>query len=158
MKIDAGCEVVTPLAWFFQITPQGTKLLEMVQPLVEGMDSIGDRFRSDEFLRLFDFPLPRATIAKRPVSIVPQQFLFLMNSQFMINRAKALMSRLHNEAKTDGERIERAYRLLYGRPPREQEKALGLEFLAGKDVQARLSPWEQYAQVLLSANEFMHIR
>ncbi|MCH7726115.1 MAG: PSD1 domain-containing protein [Planctomycetes bacterium] len=133
----------------------------------------GDRFRSDEFLRLFDFPLPRATIAKRPVSIVPQQFLFLMNSQFMINRAKALMSRLHNEAKTDSERIERAYRLLYGRAPREREKALGLEFLAGKNVeeadakstpppaekqQPRLSQWEQYAQVLLSANEFMQIR
>lgn len=30
-----------------QITPQGTKLLEMVRPLVEGIDSVGDRFRSE---------------------------------------------------------------------------------------------------------------
>ena len=30
-----------------QITPQGTKLLEMVLPLVEGIDSIGDQFRSE---------------------------------------------------------------------------------------------------------------
>ena len=30
-----------------QITPQGAKLLEMVRPLVEGFDSIGDRFRTE---------------------------------------------------------------------------------------------------------------
>jgi len=30
-----------------QITPQGAKLLEMVLPLVEGIDSIGDKFRSE---------------------------------------------------------------------------------------------------------------
>ncbi len=30
-----------------QITPQGAKLLEMVRPLVEGIDTVGERFRSE---------------------------------------------------------------------------------------------------------------
>ena len=54
----------------------------------------GDVFGSDVFLRLFDFPLMRATVEQRPSSIVPQQFLFFMNSSFMIQRAKALVGRL----------------------------------------------------------------
>lgn len=121
----------------------------------------GDRFRSDEFLRLFDFPLPRATVAKRPTSTVPQQFLFLMNSQFMLDRAKAFTARLHKEATTDADRIDRGYQLLYGRDATDQEKSLALAFLTGDpnaEKPPALSAWEQYAQVLLSSNEFMHLR
>lgn len=95
----------------------------------------GDRFATDEFLRLFDFPLMRATIEKRPTSIVPQQFLFLMNSEFMVERAKALTSRLKREAKDDGQRIELAYRLLFGRSPTKQEQAIGLEFVTATPEQ-----------------------
>ena len=47
----------------------------------------GDRFESDEFLRTFDFPAPRSTIATRTTSTVPQQYLFMMNSPFMLQRA-----------------------------------------------------------------------
>ena len=89
----------------------------------------GDRFGSDIFLRLFDFPLMRATVARRPISIVPQQYLFMMNGPFMIDRAKALAKRLQREASGDAERIDRAYQLLFGRLPSEEEKQLGLEFL-----------------------------
>ncbi len=119
----------------------------------------GDQFRSDQFLRLFDFPLMRATVAKRPASIVPQQFLFMMNSPFMISRAKALAARLEREAKTDEEQIDLAYQLLYGRAPRDEEKQVGLSFfqLTENPVKA-LSPWQQYAQVLLSSNEFMYVQ
>ena len=120
----------------------------------------GDRFASDAFLRLFDFPLPRATIEGRKSSVVPQQSLFLMNSPFMAARARALAARLNREATDDPARIELAYRLLYGRPPTPEERQLGMEFLASEPVPAgnELTTWEQYAQVLLSTNEFMHIQ
>jgi len=125
----------------------------------------GDVFESDRFLRLFDFPLMRATVAKRPTSIVPQQFLFMMNSQFMVARAKALTTRLEKEASTDDERIQLAYRLLFGRLPREDEVRIGREFLAGEPRSAdnvagkeELSIFVQYAQTLLSSNEFMYVR
>ncbi|MEE2706016.1 MAG: PSD1 and planctomycete cytochrome C domain-containing protein [Planctomycetota bacterium] len=119
----------------------------------------GDQFGSDHFLRLFDFPLMRATVAKRPISTVPQQFLFMMNSPFMVERAKALAERLKGEAKTNEERISRAYQLLFGRSPTDGEMQLGSRYLAQepKDGQ-KLSDWEQYAQVLLSSNEFMYVR
>ncbi len=120
----------------------------------------GDRFAADAFLRLFDFPLPRASSEGRKTSVIPQQSLFLMNSPFMAARAKALAARLQKEAGDDTARVERAYRLLYGRLPTDQERQLGAEFLRSEPdagAEQKLTPWEQYAQVLLSASEFMHI-
>ena len=118
----------------------------------------GDRFETDKFLRLFDFPVPRATIAKRAVSVVPQQYLFLMNSAFMIDRAKAFAARVAAEAMLDDERIRYAYRLLYARVPTDDELQIGRMFLAQAQTQKGLTAWEQYAQTLLSANEFMYWR
>lgn len=93
----------------------------------------GDRFASDEFLRLFDFPLMRATIAKRPSSIVPQQYLFMLNSDFMQQRALAFSTRLQQASPSDRERIKLAYRLLYGRAPTARELAIGESFLRGSE-------------------------
>ncbi|MEY3456856.1 MAG: hypothetical protein RL215_13 [Planctomycetota bacterium] len=124
----------------------------------------GDRFVSDSFLRLFDFPLPRATSEGRGVTVVPQQSLFLMNSAFMAARARAFAARLEHEAtvQDDAARIDLACRLLYGRPAEEADVELGLEFLretdAGAPVAAgQLTLWQQYAQVLLSASEVMYV-
>lgn len=118
----------------------------------------GDRFASDEFLRLFDFPAPRATIAKRTTNVVPQQYLFMMNSPFMIERAQALVTQLNSTAKENAPRIEQAYRLLYGRQPTAAEVEAGLEFVDHQPAAAnRKNRWQQYAQVLLSSNELMHI-
>ena len=89
----------------------------------------GDQFGSDKFLRLFDFPLMRATIDQRPTSIVPQQFLFLMNSPFMLERARKFSERLTSAATTETEKIHLAHRLLYGREPTPAETEIGLEFL-----------------------------
>ncbi|MGF1577744.1 MAG: PSD1 and planctomycete cytochrome C domain-containing protein [Gemmataceae bacterium] len=94
----------------------------------------GDRFATDELLRLFDFPLMRATIAKRPRSIVPQQYLFLMNSKFMADRARALARRLEASAKDDRTRIENAYQLLFSRKPLSEELRLGVAFLQQKPL------------------------
>ncbi len=92
----------------------------------------GDRFATDDFLRLFDFPIPRATIAKRPLSTVPQQYLFLLNSPIMIDRARGLVARLKKEAPDPSARIERAYQLLYGRSPTPLESRLAHDFLDGE--------------------------
>jgi mono/diheme cytochrome c family protein len=118
----------------------------------------GDRFASDEFLRLFDFPTPRATGELRATSTVPQQHLFMMNSTFMGARAKALASRLHRESGDERARIGRAYELLYSRPPAASETDLGLAFLAGTTGANPEERWISYAQVLLSAHEFRQIQ
>ena len=118
----------------------------------------GDRFSSDGFLRLFDFPVPRATSEGRTSSVVPQQSLFLMNSPFMAERAKRLATRLHREANTESARIRLAYELLFARPVTTEEEEVGLDFLQSKSASTSpLSLWEQYAQVLLSASEVMYV-
>ena len=102
--------------------------------------------------------MPRATIAKRAVSVVPQQYLFLMHSAFMIDRAKAFAARIGVVSMENDERIRYAYRLLYSRLPTDDELQIGRTFLAQSQVQKGLTPWEQYSQTLLSANEFMYLR
>ena len=115
----------------------------------------GDRFLSDEFLRLFDFPAPRSTSEQRTASTVPRQHLFMMNSAFMAARAQALAARLQRESSDDRARIARAYQLLYSRTPAADETALGLAFLAETAPGTTRSRWDSYAQALLSAHEFI---
>jgi hypothetical protein len=112
------------------------------------------RLELNRMLALFDFPDPNAHASRRVETITPLQKLFVLNSPFMLAQAAYLAERLTAEAAADDpHRIDRAYRLLYGRPATERETRLGLEFLAaGVDRPAR---WQQYAHVLLAANEMM---
>ncbi len=123
----------------------------------------GDQVTADAFLRLFDFPLMRATIAQRPNSVVPQQFLFMMNSQFMVDRARALAQRLKTVSSDTEAQIHHAYGLLFGRKPSTEELQIASTFLsappgATEAGKGQLSILVQYAQVLLSSNEFMYVR
>lgn len=119
----------------------------------------------DPLLRLFDFPDPNVTSDQRASTTVPLQQLFVLNSEFMARQARALAQRLLRESgSTEMERIDRAFLLVYGRPAREAERVLGLRFLGGQTLhvpegarEAAFGRWEQYAQVLLSANEFMYV-
>jgi hypothetical protein len=93
---------------------------------------------------------------------VPQQALFLMNSPFAVEQAKSLAARAELSAEADDlARIAALYRILFGRAPRPEETTIGTEFLAAAagdpTGQSKLSPWEQYAQLLLLTNEFLFI-
>ncbi|MCP4849639.1 MAG: DUF1549 domain-containing protein [Verrucomicrobiaceae bacterium] len=114
----------------------------------------GDRFRSDAFLRLFDFPAAVSTSAKRSTSTVPQQYLFMMNSSFMNSRAASLGTWLHTQDSEIGHRIELVYNKLYSRPPEAVEKELARDWLGDSPSH---EAWNQYAQVLLSAHELIQI-
>ncbi len=121
--------------------------------------SRNDPLNSDEFLRLFDFPMMRASSAKRTENVIPQQFLFMMNSQFMRDRANALAIRLKNEFDLPKAQIEHAYALLFGRTPTDNELQAATRFLESKPTsEGAPDRWHQYCQVLLSSNEFMYVR
>ena len=124
-----------------------------------GIDRNGEQYAHQTFLRLFDFPLAKATSEGRTTSAMPQQSLFMLNSSFMADRARALAVRLQRESTTDDARIELAYRLLFSRAPTDAEQNLGQEFVARADEPAngKLTRWEQYAQVLLSASELIYV-
>ena len=111
------------------------------------------RHNLDPVLRLFDFPDPNLTSDRRPVTSVPLQQLFVLNSDFMARQARAFAARVREAEPTDTARIRRAFLWAYGRPPTDRELQLGEEFLGGGSADA----WEKYAQVLLSANEFAFV-
>ena len=116
------------------------------------------RHSLDGLLRLFDFPDPNITADKRTVTAVPLQQLFVLNSEFMERQAKALAARLTGAPGDDAEKVRRAFPLLYARPATDREVAMAVEFLEATDEpKAPLSRWEQYAQVLLGANEFLFV-
>ncbi len=117
------------------------------------------RHELDHLLRLFDFPDANITSSKRSETTVPQQQLFVLNSPFMIEQAKAFAARLHRERPdSDVARIHRAFRLAYGRPPLDAEIEMGLSYLGGeKDAESKLTLWQSYAQALLGSNEFTYI-
>jgi mono/diheme cytochrome c family protein len=116
------------------------------------------RHELNPLLRLFDFPDANITSDERTVTTVPLQQLFVLNSDFMVGNAKALAGQLTKSDFDDAARIRRAYSLLCGRKPTEQETRLGLDFLAAKiKLGAKLTRWEQYAQALLASNEFMFV-
>ncbi len=110
----------------------------------------GDRFATDVFLRLFDFPIPRATIAKRPLSTVPQQYLFLLNSPMMIDRARGLVARLKRNSNDNSARIDRAYHLLYGRSPTPLETQLAHDFLGSGAAPLATTKSENRDDILVS--------
>jgi hypothetical protein len=140
--------------------PQNNILQSRRRTVYAASSRNGDQFASDRFLRLFDFATPRASIAKRTTTTIPQQFLFMLNSQFMIERARQFFNRLAIESEDSQTRIERGYALLYNREPTQEELTIGLAFVASPPTQGtdKLDKWIQYCQVLLSSNELMFIR
>lgn len=116
------------------------------------------RHELNQLLRLFDFPDANITSERRVETTVPQQQLFILNSQFAVNQAKALAVRLDTESKSDAERVARAYELVFGRPATNGEIELGVKFLTGPAQSgAKLSRREQYCQALLASNEFLYV-
>jgi len=117
------------------------------------------RHRLDELLRLFDFPDPNITSATRAVTTVPLQQLFVLNSEFMAQRAKALAARIESEASQDiGIRVNYAFQLLYQRTATPDEITIAKQFLGSADeAKTNLTALEQYLLALLAANEFMYV-
>jgi hypothetical protein len=118
--------------------------------------------RSDRagFGPLFDVADSTALVDKRTVSTVAPQALFLLNHPFVVAQTAALTQRiLSGSATGERERIERAYLVLYGRLPTEEEYAVGESFLrrSGERGDKPEICWQAYCQVLLCANELIYL-
>jgi hypothetical protein len=107
------------------------------------------RSKMDGTLALFDFPNANQTNEKRVATMTPTQQLFLLNSDFVMARARRLADGT-GEVKDAGQRVQALYQKIYGRAAGEKEVALGVAYTRGGE-------WWQYAQVLLGANEFVMV-
>ena len=120
-----------------------------------------DRYDLDATYRTFDFPSPDISAPLRPITSVPQQALFMMNSPFLLDQARALARRPDLPPAIDPDaRIARLYLELLGRPAEPREIEVGRRFVEARPKAEGADapgPWEEYAQVLLLTNEFMFL-
>src|SRR5439155_1678504 len=81
-----------------------------------------------EFLDLFDAANP-CDAYRRTTSVLPQQALALTNSE-LAQRLSRVLARKLAAAKPDDEFVRAAFEQVVGRPPRENEAAASVRFLA----------------------------
>jgi hypothetical protein len=113
----------------------------------------------NRLLGLFDFPDPTISVDQRGNTNVPLQGLFFINSDLIWNHAGLVAGRLGSNEEDQLVKIEKAYRLVYGRQPSKPEIEDAVQFLAAaeKDTGGRKNAWQQFAQALISSGEFNYI-
>jgi hypothetical protein len=93
------------------------------------------RYKTDQFLQLFDFPAATISAEQRFATNVPLQRLFFMNSDFMQQQAERLAQKLQDEPDNRA-RVTKGYRLVFGRDPQPAELAAGVEYLVAEPLRA----------------------
>ena len=96
--------------------------------------------------RTFDFASPDTSSAQRFRTTVPQQALFMMNNDFVIEQAQALASAPQVLAATNDARVRAIYRQLFERAPNDAELKLARKYLQSanaptKPVAAPVELW-----------------
>jgi mono/diheme cytochrome c family protein len=125
-----------------------------------------DRQNLPGTLQAFDFASPEQHTPQRFQTTVPQQALFLLNSPFVAEAARAVVTRveaakaLAPALSTEAE-VKLLYRAVLSRSPTKEEAELAVEFVTvaekEKAEKGKLTAWEQLAQVLLMSNEFAFV-
>jgi mono/diheme cytochrome c family protein len=91
------------------------------------------RYKLDDYLQLFDFPSPNLSAEKRFTTSVPLQRLFFMNSDFMQQQGELVARRIVHEPDNPA-RIQKAYRLIFGRAATDAEVKAGLAFITAEPL------------------------
>jgi hypothetical protein len=91
------------------------------------------RYKLDEFLQLFDFPSPNISAEQRYATNVPLQRLFFMNSDFVQQQAELVVRRIEAEPTVEA-RIQKAYRIVFGRAATPEEVRLGVDYLRNEPL------------------------
>jgi hypothetical protein len=114
----------------------------------------------DDFLTVFDAPVPSATRGKRDSTNVPAQSLALLNDPKVITWSSnwGLLSYKDKAQSTDEARVQRMFREAFGRAATEAEVAQSIAFLgestqAGAQQQAELARLEKEQAELRSRVE-----
>lgn len=122
----------------------------------------------------FDLPLMEPNCTVRNASTVSPQSLMLMNSEFVLNRARNLAARVKFEVGDDlNQQIMRAWRLAYSTTPSDQQIEQADLFIAEQTKhfesnpipkakgQAPVTPSEEalasFCHALLSSNRFLYV-
>jgi cytochrome c553 len=115
-------------------------------------------------LGIFDFGDATTSSPGRNRTNVAPQALFLLNSQFVVDRSLGLAKRLLEETSlSETQRVERAYLTVLTRRPDANEADEALSYLAAMEqrlagtADARQSAWQSFCHVLLATSEFLFV-
>jgi hypothetical protein len=109
---------------------------------------------------LFDYSDASVVNGDRNTSTIAPQALFLLNGELMIQCAQSLAERSASPTSDDRERVERLYRLAYGRgaTEHEMERAIGFVDRFAAEADSRDQAWTALSQMVLASNEFLYVR
>jgi hypothetical protein len=120
-------------------------------------------------LDVFDFADPSMVSGQRHVTTVAPQALFMLNSSFVTSHAQAMAFRLNGAApKSDGAKVELAYKLALGRPVNNVERDRAITYVnaylrdpaAARNKtpeKARIDAWASLCQALFASAEFRYL-
>ncbi len=122
------------------------------------------RLKRHPFLSLFDGADTNASTARRQLTTVPTQALYLMNSPFVHERAASLSDRITQSADSLSAQVEAAYVRVLGRPPAPDELSESITFLkvyvdtlGNSETRPEKLALSGLARVLLTGNEFLFV-
>jgi hypothetical protein len=132
------------------------------------------RSRPVSFLTAFDAPVMAVNCDRRMPSTSATQSLMLMNSDFVLEHAKAMAGKLRRELPASGRAskdkrnllIGQAWRIAYERAISDEERAWAREFIDGQiEALARtntggdreLAALTNLCQQLMTSNEFLYV-
>ena len=121
-----------------------------------------------DVLKLFDFAEPSILVGERPITTVPTQALYFLNSKIVTSQCDRLAQRLlADDSISDRERVNLAYQSVLSRNATVSEveraqkyiKNLASEFLgATDDVEKRQQiAWSGFCQILFGSAEFRYV-
>jgi hypothetical protein len=88
-----------------------------------------DRQNLPSMFRAFDFASPDQHAPMRFANTVPQQALFMMNSPFVVEQARALAGKVASGTLSPEQKIKALYQSLFTRDPSQDEIQLGLSYI-----------------------------
>jgi len=118
-----------------------------------------------QLLEVFDFADPEVCTGKRDATTVATQALYLMNSPFVQEQAKATAKKLAEQSGEDAAKLTDLYRRALGRKPTADEVKTVLGYLAarrqqtgkGKANEIEIQAWTGVCQALFGCTEFRFV-
>ncbi len=113
-------------------------------------------------LNLFDFGDAVTSLGRRPVTNVAPQALFMMNSDFVENRAGNLADQLLEASDwSESDRVRQAYLSILTREPDSAELDGAMSYLGGFSSRfegaTSQEAWQSYCRILLASNNFIYV-
>jgi hypothetical protein len=138
----------------------GGRAVELTKAPFTGRRSVYgyvDRQDLPSVFRFFDFANPDISTGQRFETSVPQQALYLLNSDFLKSLAEALARSTPIQNVPAGpDRVKALFRQVLLREPRADEAAAALDLIARFSGEPE-KPWISLSQVLLLTNEMAFI-